>query len=224
MIKEMLSVLFLSILPVVRLSAYSDDFTIDNHVLMSVNDKDAEEIRIYKEKEVTVIDEHAFDGCHFTSIMISTTVIMVNANFTDGITINYTGALEDIAFSYPNTVTVYEYACDEGFLNYWTSYIRLDPNGSICDVKKNDYLKMKELYRSLSEEDVEVVDAIKDGSGTIKNSIKYLDSLFGNVSPSPVKEKEVSQSVMITLILIIASFGMTSIGIFYFLKDRKMIK
>ena len=204
---------------------YSDDLTVNNNQLVEVNDKSALEVRIYKDKGVTSVANGAFDGCSFNKIMISSTVREVISIFPDNIVINYTSSLDDIAFDIPNNVFVNEYACDEGFLNYWTTYIRPNIDGSICNVQKNDYLRMKELFMNLSNYDRQIVSNTNDGSGSIAASITYLDRHF---SDSPQggnnKEKEISQSVMITLILIIASFGMTSIGLFYFLKDKKVIE
>lgn len=232
MIKELFAVLVLgfissqawNVLP----TSYSDDLNIDNHILVEVNDKSALDVRIYKEKEVASISANAFDGCSFTQIMISNTVRTVEATFPDNVTINYTGALDDINFAIPDNATVNEYACDEGFLNYWKEFIRPNIDGSICSVKKADYLKMKQLYRSLDstyvDSDLEKVNKVLDGDGTIKDSVAFLDDYFSGSQKSQHVEKEISQSVMITLILIIASFGMTSIGLFYFLKDKNVIK
>ena len=205
MIKELFSVLILSLLGAswnLTPTSYSDDLTIENHALVEVNDKSALDVRIYKEREVTSISKNAFNGCSFIQIMISSTVKTVEA--------------------------VYEYACDEGFLNYWKEFIRPNIDGSICNVEKANYLKMKQLYRSLDntyeDSDLERVNKTEDGSGTIKDSVAFLDDYFSNSQKSQNVEKEISQSVMITLILIIASFGMTSIGLFYFLKDKNVIK
>ena len=89
---------------------------------------------------------------------------------------------------------------------------------------KENYRQMKMLYSQLSEYDRDIVVNTDDGGSKIANGISFLDSHFSGSSQSGTKEKEISQSVMITLILIIASFGMTSIGLFYILKDKKVIK
>ena len=206
---------------------YTEDFVVDNGVLVSVNDKTNYSLRIYAEKNVTSIAEHAFDDCHFTTMMISTTVREVNATFpTELTTIEFTGSREDISFAIPEGITVVEYADDEGFINYWKEYIRPNINGSICNVSKEHYLKMKSLYNNLGEYagDLESVNETVDGTGSIKESVVFLDNYFSGSNKSQISEKEISQSLMITLILIIASFGMTSIGLFYFLKDRKVIE
>ena len=210
--------------------AYSTSLTVENHVLNAVNDKTAEYVRIYRNSGATSIGANAFDDCSFTTLMISNSIRTNNAAFPNTLTtIEYTGALTDISFAIPNNISVKEYACDEGFLNYWSEYIRPNIDGSICHVEKQHYVRMKTLYSQLDSNggeasDVEIVNNTSDGTGTIKDSIAYLDSYFGNPSRSQMTEKEISQSVMITLILIIASFGMTSIGLFYFLKDKNVIK
>ena len=203
---------------------YSTNITVNDHVLTSVNDKTAQEVRIYKTNEVTTIADGAFDDCTFESIMISKTVRVVNDEFPVSTkTIYFTGSETEMEFSVPNTSSVTYYACDEGFMNYWDTYIRPEIDDSICNVTKDNYQKMKELYTHLSAYDMEIINKTEDGTGTIKDSIKFLDNHFSNSSGSRVKEKEISQSVMITLILVIAAFGMTSIGVFYILKDKKVI-
>ncbi len=201
---------------------YSTDFTVENHVLVSVNDKTAGEIRIYRDSGITSVAEHAFDGCTFASIMISDVVTTFEATIPDEAYVNLTKSKSAYSYSFPEEIIVNEYACDEGFLNYWNEHIRDNIDGSICNVAKKHYYFMKNLYTELNNHDRYVVDKTVDGTGTIKDSIKFLDSHF-NSSPSQMTTKEISQSVMITVILVIASFGMTAIGIFYVLKDKKVI-
>ena len=229
MVKGLLGLLLASILTAgwTVIHGYTEDFVVNNGVLVSVNDKTNYSLRIYAEKNVTSIAEHAFDDCHFVTMMISTTVTEINATFpTELTTIEFTGSREDISFAIPEGITVVEYADDEGFLNYWKEYIRPNINGSICNVNKQHYLTMKSLYNNLGQYagDLESVNETVDGTGSIKESVAFLDNYFSGSNKSQMSEKEISQSVMITLILIIASFGMTSIGLFYFLKDRKVIE
>ena len=208
----------------------STNITVEDHVLTTVNDKSASYVRIYGESGATSIGEHAFDDCTFKCLMISNKVRENHATFPNTLeTLEYTGAKSDISFAIPDNVEVVEYACDEGFLNFWSEYIRPNIDGSICNVTKQNYVKMKSLYNNLNRYDYAVYDFEKvnetpDGTGTIKDSVAFLDNYFGNSNKSKMTEKEISQSVMITLILIIASFGMTSIGLFYFLKDKKVIE
>ena len=205
--------------------AFSTDVTVENHVITSVNDKAAEEVRLYKTLDANTIGENAFDGCAFTSLMISSSITAINASFPETLeTINFTGDATNLKVEIPNNVTVNFYACDEGFINYWYEFIRPGINGTICNVTKDHYRQMKLLYSQLNEYDRNIVVNTDDGGSKIANGIGFLDNYFSDSSQSTVKEKEISQSVMITLILIIASFGMTSIGLFYILKDKNVIK
>ena len=209
---------------------YSAMLDIQDGVLVEVLDKSASEIRIYKEDSVTKIGPNAFDGCSFTTIMVSSTVREVKASFPEGTIVNYTGAFDDIQFDTSN-VTTNEYACDEGFLNFWVTYIRPNIEGSICDVTRANYDKMMALYANLSVEDKDIVNAVEDGksavegkTNTIKDSIKFLKDYFSPLEGSKNTQKEITSTTMITIILIIAAIGMTSIGVFYFLKDKNIIE
>ena len=224
MLFPLISALLLPIMSSNNNLSYSTSFEVVNHELVEINDKNASEIRIYKEREVTRIAFDAFIDCKFSSIMISNTVEEIDSIFPSTLTtINYTSSREDFKFDIPENVTFFEYGCDEGFLNYWSNYIRPNIDGNICNVNKDHYLKMKYLYINLSGEDKAVVDNKEDGTGTIKDSVNFLDSYFSSSSSRAI-EKEISQSTMITFVLVVASFGMTSIGVFYILKDRKIIE
>ena len=203
---------------------YSDDVVVENNSVTKVNQGEFEEVRIYRKSGATSISDGAFDGCTFKSIMISDAIREINDEFPNSlVTILYTGALEDINFNIPAGISVECYARDEGFLNYWVSYIRPNLNDSICNVTKEHYLTMKNLYFNLGFIDASKVLEVEDGSATIAESISFLDEYFNQINKSQSRTKEISQSVMITLILIIAAFGMTSIGLFYVLKDKKVI-
>lgn len=209
---------------------FSTAVTVEDHVLTNINDKKSKYVRIYEESGATSISEYAFDDCSFTTLMVSKSITTINATFPITLTtLEFTGAKEEISFAVPQNVQVIEYACDEGFLNYWNQYIRPNIDGTICNVTKDHYQRMKALYSQLDSgefltNDIEIVNKTKDGTGTIADSIEFLNNHFNGSNKSQMTEKEISQSVMITLILIIASFGMTSIGLFYFLKDRKVIE
>lgn len=200
---------------------FSSMLRIENGVLLEVLDKSADDIRIYEKDHVTSIDATAFDGCQFTTIMISNTVTEINAVIPDNVVINYTGSLP--AYFDVGEHIVHEYACDEGFIHYWGEYIRKTPEQSICDVKREDYNTMIQLYENLSKDDKEVVDAIPDGDSSIKDSVEFLRTYFKEKNKSNTT-KEIAQSTMLTIILVIASIGMTSIGVFYYLKDKNIIK
>lgn len=216
---SLLSFLFVPSQPLKKVD-YSSMLHVEDGVLVEVIDKTAEEVRIYENDHVTSIAENAFDGCAFTTIMISHTVNEISALFPNNVIINYTGALPT-PFNTEGFI-VNEYACDEGFLNFWGTYIRPHITDSICEVKRVNYDKMINLYNALSIEDKDTVNNTVDGSSTIKDSVEFLKTFF-KPKQSTNTTKEITQSTMITIILVIASIGMTSIGIFYFLKDKNII-
>ena len=204
---------------------YSTDFVVENGTLMSVSEHartSYTQFRIYSNSGIVAVDANAFDGCNVESIMISDAVRNFYPVLNEGTIVNLTKEKSAYHFDLPDNVTINEYACDEGFTNYWDLYIRNNVDKSICNVSREHYTKIKALYSNLSEQDKLTVKNLEDGTGTIEDSLEYLDSHF-NSSPSKMTTKEISQSVMITVILVIASFGMTAIGIFYVLKDKKVI-
>lgn len=190
------------------------------------------ELRVYYQEDCLVneIDEHAFDLCtSLNTFMLSKSVVTVPNNLFSSIdgfrVINYTGS--EIEFNLLNLTTtnisVNYYACDEGFINYWYTYIRPTENANICDTKKEDYKKVQDLYNSLSQEDKNRVKSIPDGESTILDSLNFLNEYFKE-SGAPQRNKEASKDVMIALILGIATLGMTFICVFYILKERNIIK
>ena len=90
-------------------------------------------------------------------------------------------------------------------------------------MSKEQYNHVRELYASLSADDKAVVDAYEDAAGSkIKDSIKELNHHFA--SPNQAKKtEEWDQTGAITLILVIAVIGMTSITIFFLLKTKQII-
>lgn len=189
----------------------------------------AGELRIYDTEEyhVTEIASDAFDACtNLTTFVLSKCVTTVPTDLFTGLTsIGYTGSLE--SFNSLNLVTtdvVIEYAGDEGFINYWTEYVRPTPDFNICDVTKAVYQKAQSLFDNMSLEDREAVKGIKDGEGddTILDSLNYLKELHRETKKEN-RTKEASKSTMIVFILIIASLGMSFICVFYLLRERKII-
>lgn len=190
------------------------------------------ELRIYKseEKPISEICENAFDGCvNLSTLMVSDTVTTITSSTFDNLshfeTFNYTGSEEQ--FSELNLsldgVKINYFACDEGFINYWNLYVRPNDTANLCDVSRDTYKQMQLLFDELSEDDKANVKDLQDGDGTILEAIQYLQEKYkeGN-KERPTKEA--SKSMMITLILIIASIGMTFICIFYLLRERKIIE
>ena len=189
------------------------------------------ELRIYDTEEyhVTTIDDGAFDECtNLSSFIISQCVTNIPVDAFAGLnlsSIGYTGSLD--LFNALNLVTsdvVFEYAGDEGFMNYWQEFVRPTPDFNICDVSKAVYEKALSLYTNLSEIDRAAIRNLKDGEGddTILDSLNYLKELHREAKKEN-RTKEANKSTMIVFILIIASLGMSFICVFYLLRERKII-
>lgn len=193
---------------------------------------DATELRIYDTDEyhVSTIAEGALSACtNLQTFMLSkcVTTLPVDTFVISSLTsISYTGSMDEFNALGLTTgsVPTYEYACDEGFINYWTTYVRPTPDYNICDVTKAIYQKAQGLFDAMSLDDREVVKNIKDGEGddTILDSLNYLKELHRETKKEN-RTKEASKSTMIVLILIIASIGMSFICVFYLLRERKII-
>ena len=210
----------------------------DYYVITSVKDEyiGKDELRIYGKdfddnntyvKEVAV---NAFDLCTYTSIMISKDVETFGPSLDDKI-VYYTGTGDEFeVFASNNSIdttklrSCYYQACDEGFIRFWNSEI--ETLESICDILTDKPLlnKMFRLYDQLEITlDKKVVDEYETQDSTIKELVKYIESLV-DPDPEPAKKSELSQNTMMTFILAIAGIGMTSITIFYLLKDKKIIE
>ena len=189
------------------------------------------ELRIYRYDDMVIdeIADNAFAGTSFTSVAISNCVTVINTDAFAGqdtiTTLYFTGSEEECDKLYPNYTFehIYYYAIDEGFINYWNREVRPDENANICEITKEKYNYIRELYTGLSAEDKAVVDAYEDKAGaSIKDSIKELNLHFA--APSEAKNSEdLDQTGAITIILVIAVIGMTAITIFYLLKTKKII-
>ncbi len=212
----------------------AEHYNIVSTELVSVKDayKNESELRVYASEtsKVLSINSEAFKDCkNLESIMLSKTVEVLPNGLFDTLnnfqTINYTGSKQEfdqIGFSNSKNYTINEYACDEGFVNYWNTFIRPNEDSSLCDVTKDNYKKMEALYNNLSDEDIVSIKDVKDADSTIEKGIKYLREFFSD-APKETTTREASKSTMIALILVIASIGMTFICVFYLLRERKII-
>jgi hypothetical protein len=193
---------------------------------------DAEELRIYgsdflEKIHYSEVKPLALQNANFERIMISKDVEIFSPSL-EGKTVYYTGTQEEfeqLGIVIDEYTTVLYEACDEGFINFWYENIRTF--SSICDVileqNKPIYEKLMTLYNQLDiTGDKDTINNYNDGSSTIKESIDYIQSLI-NPSPEPSKPKEMSQDMMLYFVLAVASIGMTSICIFYLLKDKNII-
>ena len=189
------------------------------------------EMRIYHYDDLLIdeIADNAFVGTSFTSLALTNSVVTVGANAFSGVTslttMYFTGSESEYAalnISY-EFEDVYYYAIDEGFINYWIKEIRPNAEANICEITVDQYNYVRYLYTNLSAEDKVVVDAYEDLAGAkIKDSIKELNIHFA--APGGAKKSEQwNQQGAITLILVIAVIGMTSITIFFLLKTKQII-
>lgn len=205
----------------------------NNYKITGVKEEylEATELRVYNTSEyhVSEIADGAFDSCtNLISFVLSDCVTTLPTDLFAGAqltSIGYTGSIE--SFNDLNLVTtnvVFEYAGDEGFINYWTEYVRPTPDFNICDVTKAVYQKAQSLFDNMSLEDRESVKDIQDGEGedTILDSLNYLKELHRETKKEN-RTKEASKSTMIVFILIIASLGMSFICVFYLLRERNII-
>lgn len=190
-----------------------------------INDK---ELRIYNEGTDLTISMHVFDAASELEVLMLTYAVkeIEEQNFSDSLTtINFTGGEEEYkSLDLPDDFIVNYYSNDEGFIYYWDLFVRENKDINLCDsVDKDLYKQIVDRYEALSNSDKEVVDNYVDKAGsTIKSSLAYLKGIYGEQESRKV-EKEISSSLMITLILVTAIIGMTFIAIMYFLKDKKII-
>lgn len=238
-------IILTSLSPLFAEREIGDDFTSDQFILQEVSTNEYKivgvaedfieetELRIYDfdDKKIISIDENAFaSATNLESIMISNklTNFSISENAFNGLdkfkTINYTGSLEEFEeLEFTNDkITINDYACDEGFMNFWNKFIRPTSDSSLCDVSKENYLKVQALFDELSLDDKDRVKDIEDGDGTINDALNYLKD-YHKEHKQDSRPKEVSKSTMIVLILVIASIGMSFICIFYLLRERKII-
>lgn len=192
---------------------------------------DSNEIRIYSYSDQIVdeIADDAFVGTSFSSIVISKEISHINnAVFTNAPSIfyiEYTGSIEqfrELNLSFDES-HVYAYSVDEGFINYWNEVIRPDENINICNITNATFSYTYGLYISLIQSDLEIVNSYEDKAGAkIGDSMKELISIFAPDN-SQKKTDEWNQSGAITLIIVIAVIGMTSITVFFLLKTKNLI-
>ena len=204
-----------------------------NYTVTSVKDAylDYGDIRVYKfdENPIDEIADDAFLNTTFNSVVISKDITNINnAVFENApyiTNIYYTGSLEEFAalnLSF-DTSHVFPYSVDEGFINYWNTYIRTSNDTNICNITRDQYNQTITMYNNLSKADLEVVNSYTDLAGSkIIDSIKELVRVFSD-SPSPRKKDEWNQTGAITLIIVIAVIGTTSITIFFLLKTKNII-
>ena len=202
----------------------------DNYTITGVTDraKNYSELRIYNDESglIDEIADNAFESCaYLKTLMLSSSVKYVESTTISNIErINYTGSKEEFqSLSLTYTGIVKYYACDEGFMNYWNSSVRPTEDISICDMSKEEFDVVYDLYKNLSKKDRDAVDKEEDIAGeSISSSMKELMDMFIKKNPSSRKD-ELTQDNAIGVIIVIALIGMTSICVFYLLKTKDVI-
>ena len=190
------------------------------------------DIRIYRfdDNPIDEIGENAFAGTTFNSIVLSRDITIIpDAAFTNAPNIEkiyYTGNLDDFAalnlsFDINNVVP---YSVDEGFIYYWNTVVRTSASTNICnDVSRATYQSTLSMYNNLTKADLDVVNSYVDIAGAkIGDSMKELIKHYQE-SGSQKKNDEWNQTGAITLIIVIAIIGTTSIAIFFLLKTKNII-
>ena len=116
------------------------------------------------------------------------------------------------------------------FLSYWQNDFRKDDNDDIipiCDIKYEDYTVMYTKYAALNNVDREIIDSTPDYEDgfTIKDSIVELVRIYGKrKNTSDLQKHTLNQSSAITIIVVIAVFGMSVICLFYVMKNNNLIQ
>ena len=118
----------------------------------------------------------------------------------------------------------------EEFLQYYKEEFRKDNSGkiiNICDITYASFREMYAKYIALNDEDRKVVDSTLDYEEgyTIKNSIDTLLDRFSEAQKSSSNSKRtLDQSSSIIVIVVIAVFGMSTICVFFVLKNGNIIQ
>lgn len=200
-----------------------------NYTLDSIDAFSGSEFRIYHYDDLFIdeISDSAFSGTTFSSLVLTNSVKHINQTAIESATniktVSFTGSKEEFDALGITFSSVSYYAVDEGFINYWNKNIRPEASSNICSISRETFNYVNDLYKNLSNSDLEVVNDYKDLADVkISESMKELVRVF--VEPEPAKKNdEWNQTGAITLIIFIAVLGMTSITIFYLLKTKNII-
>ena len=115
----------------------------------------------------------------------------------------------------------------DNFVNYWKEDFRKDDEGNvvaICDITYGDYKEMYGKYISLIESDRTIVNATADYEEgyKIEDSIKTLIGMYSS-APKQNERMTLDQKTTIAVVVSIAVFGMSTICVFFVLKNNKII-
>ena len=116
----------------------------------------------------------------------------------------------------------------DDFLSYWKDDFRKNDQGKIipiCDITYNEYTVMYEKYVALDNADRVIVDKTPDYEEgyTIKDSIKQLVNMYAGHTDPKENKRVLTKSTSIIIIVVIAVFGMSTICVFFVLKNNKII-
>ena len=208
----------------------------DTYYVDSIIDDSLNEYRLYSKYEIdgeTIIVgsvnlDLLFDIDHDFIIMISKDISGINHDFlinTHITRINYTGSEEDWNNLGIGTFNnLYFYENDEGFINYWNDKVRPDGEVDVCSMSIDDYILLKDKYDLLVAEDKAYVnDYIDKAEQSIEDTMDYLSKYFEEEKQTNPSKKNLTQDMTIGIIVSVAIFGMTTISIFYILKQQKII-
>ena len=88
----------------------------------------------------------------------------------------------------------------------------------------DDYFLLKDKYDLLVAEDKAYVnDYIDKADQSIEDTMDYLSKYFEEEKQTSPSKKNLPQDMTIGIIVSVAIFGMTTISIFYILKQQKII-
>lgn len=204
----------------------------NNRTLTGITGAVGNEFRLYHYNDLLIdqVDDNAFVGTMFESLMLTKNVKYINdtafSNATNIKNLYYTGSeAEYIELHLEHKFDLVKYyAFDEGFINLWNDKIRKTANDNICDISQDAFEDMYRHYLRLSDEDKNTVNKTDDKAGVkIEASIKELTNHFSGAEKTQ-KTEEWNQTGAITLIIVIAVIGMTSITIFFLLKTKNIIQ
>lgn len=207
------------------------------YVVESLKDNTLNEYRLYQRYNIndekyiiSEVNNDLFDDVNqqFT-IMVSRDLNIASNELFDNpnlIQINYTGSIEQWnSLNIEVNVDVYLYECDEGFINLWDDEVRPNADSDICSMSKERFKEIKTKYDSLNSEDRACVNEYKDKANqSIEDTMEYLSKYYSDEQKNANEvKKNLPQDMTIGIIVSVAIFGMTTISIFYILKQQKII-
>ena len=205
----------------------------NNYSVNSVNEAYLNETSLrlysYSDHRIDEVLNNTFINSSCTNLMLSREVTYISDDVFNNSQIkilNYSGSEQQynaLGITYHFDKINY-YAFDEGFINFWNENIRLSEEDNICLIDKSVFAKVYSMYVKLSEDDLAVVDAYVDkGNAKIKDSMKTLINHFSNGNNANQSE-EISQTSALIFIIVVSIIGMTSICIFFLLKEKHIIE